>query len=107
MSKIDQVVFLIESGKIVESKIRDLDGFVDETTTPQGIAPRFHVRENQLWTWGYAGNNPRMVREFDTEAEAVEAMEDHFATDFFNSDILSFTTRADAEAFLRQAAGND
>lgn len=101
MSKLDQVVFLIENGKIVESKIRDLDGFIDETTTPHGIAPRFHVRENQLWTWGHAGNNPRMVREFDTEAEAVEAMEDHQATDFWNSDILSFGSREEAETFLR------
>lgn len=100
MSKLDQVVFLIEGGEIIESKIRDLDGFIDETTTPHGVAPRFHVRENQLWMWGYAGNNPRMVREFDTEAEAVEAMEDHQATDFWNSDILSFNTREEARAFI-------
>lgn len=101
MSKLDQIVFLIENGKIVESKIRDLDGFIDETTTPWGIGPRFHVRENELWTWGHGGNNPRMLRDFDTEAEAVEEMEDFQAMDFYDSDILSFTTREQAQAFLR------
>jgi len=101
MSKIDQVVFTIEAGWVVESAIRDLSGYIDETTTPHGVAPRLHVRGTELWTWGHAGNFPKLVRAYDTEAEAVEALEDSFAYDFWNSpNILAFNNRADAEAFI-------
>lgn len=50
MSKLDQVVFLIEDGKIIESKIRDLSGYIEETTTPQGVGPVFHLREYPKFT---------------------------------------------------------
>ena len=137
MSKLDQVVFLVENGQIIESKIRDLSGYIDETTTPRGVGPRYHTRDypkfsidgqdfecredaedyasnnelptNQivegisyeLWTWGHQGNFPRQINAYDTEAEAQEALEETFYTDFCNcTDILSFTTRADAEKFL-------
>ena len=96
MSKINQVVYIIEEGRVVESAIRDLSGFIDETTTPQGIAPRFHVRGTELWTWGHQGNAPHLISAYDTEAEAIEALEDSFAHDFWNcNEILAFTTRAD------------
>lgn len=102
MSKLDQVVFLVEDGDIVDSKIRDLDGYIDYTTTPKGVLPRYHVRGTELWTWGVGGNNPRMIRDFDTEAEAQEALEDTFYQDFWNcSDFLAFSTREQAETFLR------
>ena len=101
MSKIDQVVFIIEEGRVVESTIRDLSGYIDETTTPHGIAPRLHVRGTELWTWGHAGNFPEPVRAFGTEAEAVEALEDSFAYDFWHcQNILAFNNRAGAEAFI-------
>jgi hypothetical protein len=102
MSKLDQIVYLIDNGKIIESTIRALDGYIDETTTPHGIAPRFHVRGTELWTWGHAGNFPRMVSSHDTEAEAIEALEDSFAYDFWQSnDFDAFTTREDAEASIK------
>jgi hypothetical protein len=105
MSKIDQVVYLIEDGKIIESSIRDLSGYIDETTTPRGVGPRYHTRGNELWTWGHQGNNPRIVSAYDTEAEAEEALEDTFAHDFWNcADILAFTTREDAEKWLAENA---
>lgn len=102
MSKLDQVVFIIDNGQIVETPIRALDGYVEETTTPRGVAPVYHIRENELWSWGHAGNFPRMIRAYDSEAEAIEALEDSFAHDFWNSEVsaLAFTTRADAEEFL-------
>lgn len=46
----------------------------DHTTTPEGIAPTFHTRDNELWTWGTGGNNPRKVAAFDTEKEAGHAL---------------------------------
>lgn len=113
MSKLDQVVFLIHGNEIIESSIRDLDGrrmadgscisFIDETTTPLGIAPRYHLRGNELWSWGHRGNFPRRIYEYETEAEAQEALEDTFADDFWSaSDILAFPDREGAEDCLRE-----
>ena len=50
MSKLDQVVFLVETGQIIESKIRDLSGYIDETTTPRGVGPTYHTREYPKFT---------------------------------------------------------
>jgi len=103
MSKLDQVVFVIEGDEIIEGTIRSFDGYIDETTTPLGVSARYHVRENELWTWGHAGNFPRLVRAYETEAEAIEALEDTFADDFWNcSEILAFATREAAEECLAQ-----
>jgi len=103
MSKIDQVVFVIDGGEIIEGTIRNFDGYIDETTTPHGVDARYHVRENELWTWGVGGNNARLIRAYDTEAEAIEALEDSFAHDFWNcADILAFATREAAEECLAQ-----
>jgi len=103
MSKLDQVVFVIENDQIVESTIRDLSGYIDETTTPAGVAPRFHVRGTELWTWGKNGNNPRCVNKYDSAEEAEDALEDTFLYDFWNcSEILAFTVRADAEKFMKE-----
>ena len=102
MSKLDQVVYIIEDGEIVESRIRDIDGYIDETTTPKGIAPRYHVRGRELWTWGVGGNSPRLIREYDTEEEAQEALDETFVHDFWsNGEFLAFSTREQAETFLR------
>lgn len=105
MSKIDQVVFLIEDGKIRESKIRDLDGYIDETTTPRGVAPRYHTRGNELWTWGHAGNFPRMLETFDTDEEAEAALEESFYYDFTNcANLFWFGTREEAQTWLSENA---
>lgn len=105
MSKLNQVVFLIEDGKIRESKIRDLDGYIDETTTPRGIGPRHHTRGNELWTWGHAGNFPRMLETFDTDEEAEAALEESFYYDFKNCvDLFWFWTREEAQTWLDENA---
>lgn len=102
MSKLDQVAYIIEDGRVVESAIRDLGGYIDETTTPKGIAPRYHVRGNELWSWGVGGSNPHMIRAYDSEGEAQEALEETFVHDFWScSDIMAFSTREQAEKFLR------
>jgi hypothetical protein len=108
MSKLDQVVFVVENGTIIESRIRDLSGYIDETTTPHGVAPRFHVRGTELWTWGHQGNNPQVVSAYETVAEAEEALEDTFAHDFWNCPtILAFSARAGAEDFLTDEQQED
>lgn len=38
MSKLDQIVFIIEDGKIIETSIRDSGlTYIEETTTPYGV----------------------------------------------------------------------
>lgn len=101
MSKLDQLAYVIEDGKVIERKIRDFTGFIEETTTPQGVAPRYHTRGNELWTWGHAGNFPKIVRSFETEGLAEQALEDTFLSDFWNcQEITAFETRAQAENAL-------
>lgn len=141
MGKLDEVVFLIENGKVVESKIRDLSGYIEETTTPHGVGSKYHTREYpkftidgedfecrenaeeyagdnglpansivegvsyELWSWGYQGNNPRKIDSFDTEAAAIEALEETFYQDFCNSsDLGHFASREAAEQFLADNA---
>ena len=100
MSKLNTVVFLFENDQIVETTIGECSGYVDETTTPRGVGPRLHVRGNELWTWGHQGNFPRKLREFDTEEEAQEALEESFVYDFWHADLAAFATREEAEQFL-------
>ena len=105
-NKFDQVVFIVEGYEVIETSIRDFDRnfdghYIEETTTPRGVGAVLHVRGAELWSWGHQGNFPRLVRAYDTEAEAIEALEDSFAYDFWNaSDILAFKNRADAEAYI-------
>lgn len=101
MSSLDKIVYVIEEGRVVESAIRNLDGYIEMTTAPTGNAPKFHVRGAELWTWGVRGNSPRLVRSFDTEDEAIEALEETFYEDFLNCNSISwFATRSRAEKFL-------
>lgn len=104
-SKLDTIVYLVEDGQIVETSIRDCGGYIDETTTPQGVGPRLHVRGAELWTWGPQGNFPHLVRSYDTEAEAQEALEESFVYDFWHADaITAFSTHEEAEKFLADEA---
>lgn len=100
-SPLATIVFVIENGQIIEAPISAFSGFIDETTTPRGVASRFHVRGAELWTWGHAGNFPKLVSVHDTEADAIEALEETFVYDFWNcSEILAFRDRASAEKCL-------
>lgn len=105
MNKLDQIVYCIKNGAVVESRIRDLSGYIDETTTPLGVAPRYHVRGNELWTWGTGGNNPRRVQCCATEQEAQEALDETFYQDFLRSDIVAFPTPEEASLYLSEWTG--
>lgn len=100
-SPLNTVVFVIGNGQIIEAPIGTFSGFIDETTTPRGVAARMHVRGAELWTWGYAGNFPKMVEAFETEEEANRALDQTFVYDFWNcSEILAFPDRTGAEKCL-------
>lgn len=77
----------------------------DETTSPRGIAPRIHIREDeisegvteyQLWSWGVSGNNPYKLDTYESEEEAELALMKSFeyyainkndnAPQFFNTE---------------------
>lgn len=104
-SALSTIVFVIENDEIIEAPIRSFSGFIDETTTPRGVAARMHVRGTELWTWGHAGNFPKLVEAFETEEEARRALETTFVWDFWNcSDILAFPDRAGAEKCLAENA---
>lgn len=49
--------------------------FAEETTTPNGVAPKLHIRnETEIWTWGSRGNNPELVESFYNEDETKYAL---------------------------------
>jgi len=103
MSLLDCVVFVVENNKVVERTISSFDNFIEETTTPLGVAPKMHVRGNELWSWGHQGNFPRLIRSFETAEESQEALEETFLSDFWDCpEITAFCKREDAEDFLRQ-----
>lgn len=78
--------------EVVETTLGELcTEFVDTTTTPLGVGPRYHARNKgehyheslnwgdedgwEVWTWGFGGNNPRKIESFDTQDEAVHALD--------------------------------
>ncbi len=88
----EQIILIIEDGEIVETSLYDhVMGSVDETTSPVGVMPRFHIRHQdkhcwykllnkvrndegkfEVWTWGVRGNNPNLIEAFDTEEQAKD-----------------------------------
>lgn len=43
-SPLDRPVFVVRDGIIIETTPRAESGYIDETTTPNGVGPRFHLR---------------------------------------------------------------
>lgn len=101
MRPLDTKVFVIQDGTVVETTIGDCSGYIEMTTTPLGVAPCYHTRGNELWTWGHQGNFPRKVGEFETDEEAEIELELFHCFDFWKSDILAFERREHAERALK------
>jgi len=84
----ERVIYAVNfnKGEVYALKAKDyFKDFAEETTTPRGIGPVMHVRGNELWTWGFQGNHPKLVEEFDTEEEALDALYLSFKYDCENS----------------------
>lgn len=76
------VWYLDHKGEKVETTLADYlnDFWSDECTSPTGVCPRLHIREEtdeetgettfEVWTYGVNGNNPRKLETFETEKEA-------------------------------------
>lgn len=69
MSSLDQVVFIVENDQIIESRIRELSGYIEETTTPRGVGPAYHIRERVKFIID--------GEEFDSREEAEEFAADN------------------------------
>ena len=105
-----QTVYIIKDGSIVEIAYKELvSRSVELTTTPQGIAPTFHIREGdegtyEGWTLGHQGTFPKCLRVFDSLAEADKWLFDCAVIDFEN-DIdapIVFYSRPAAEKWQRE-----
>jgi hypothetical protein len=81
--ELNQTIYIVDerTGEVEEDVFKTIiEYFKDKTTTPKGVAPRLHIRENvddetyDLWTWGVRGNNPKFIESYDTEEEAEMAL---------------------------------
>jgi hypothetical protein len=106
----------IDFSRIVYTLANDLSGieehdleslsreYADETTTPQGVAPRMYVEDNELRTWGCGGNNEALVEQFETSEQAEHALMLSYLYDL-EHDVNAptvFYSRADAEVSLAE-----
>lgn len=67
------VIYLDTDGKYELTTFQDFcEMFAEETTTPNGVEPKLHIRdETEIWTWGYQGNNPIQIHNCKTPEEAA------------------------------------
>ncbi len=71
----DKTVYTLGDTSIQEHALRDLAAeWAEETTTPLGVSTRMFTDGVQLRSWGYGGNNDKVVCEFETEAQAEHAL---------------------------------
>lgn len=105
----DRTVYFVENGQVVDETLRDLvSEHAVETTTPQGIGKRFHVRDNELWDWGPQGNASRYIETFRSAEEAEHALLLCHRYDLLNGDDKPeyFETREEAETQLNEELSN-
>lgn len=79
--------------------------FADETTSPRGVEPRLHIRQNEddntfeVWTWGVRGQNLREIGSGLTEEEAIDWIYSSvYCTDFQNSSESTIYFESEEEA---------
>lgn len=89
-----QVFILQDDGSITDSYNYEdlLLENRDETTTPNGIGSRYHIRENgaffDLWSWGHQGNHPRFVERFDNKESAEARLWGIWEDDLYGEDVV-------------------
>lgn len=106
----DRTVYLVEDGKIIEERLRDLvSHYAEETTTPKGVGKRFHIRDNELWDWGPQGNASRYIDSFSSLKAAEHALLLCHRHDLLNGDDNPqyFDTRDEAEIYLKEGLSNE
>lgn len=116
MSKLDQVVFLIENGQIVESKIRGLSGYIEETTTPRGVGSTYHTREYPKFTIdGEDFTSREDAEQYAADNELTEEIVEGTSYELwtwgycgnFPKQIETFSTAAEAQEALEETFYQD
>ena len=105
-------IFIInEENEVEETNLLDfVMESAEKTTSPRGVEMKLHVRKNKandeehnvhVWTWGNHGNNPKPIKEFDTEKEAEDFIfqltHDYDFMPDDQRDTAYYETREDAE----------
>lgn len=99
----DQTVYTVgEDTKISSHTLRDLcEEKAETTTTPEGVGPKMHIRnDTELWTWGTGGNDRHLLYRFQTAKEAEHALLLAHRWDLLNGQDMPtvFFSEAEAEA---------
>lgn len=118
----EDIIFAIQNNEVVETNLYDfIMASADETTSPDGAERKLHIRHEsynwgskglvnnedglyEVWDWGFRGQAPRFLDDFETEEEAEDYIfhlveEDDFANDD-QRDTMYYNTREEAEADL-------
>ena len=107
MSKLNDTVFVIQAGAVIERTLRDLMDLVPTTSRPDGTGTKDYARENDdgagVYTWMTWGGPERLLSQHDSLEDAVSRVEDLWISDIFNNtEIAVYPNRATAEDALRQ-----
>jgi hypothetical protein len=107
-----EIYILTSKGEIEKTNLYDfVMSFAYETTSPQGVEPRLHIRQNEddntfeVWTWGVRGQNLREIGSGLTEEEAIDWIYSSvYCTDFEYSSksTIYFESEEDAENDLAE-----
>lgn len=115
--------FTIDNGQVVEGALADFSSFIEQTTRPNGVGPKYYATtvtlavdhdeenqpvENDVWVlakWATWGGPQVVVRELENEKEAREAAEETYVYDILhNSEFVIHLDRSGAEQELRNLA---
>lgn len=79
---LNQKIYVVIDGEVEEMSYQEYlkEYGIDETTTPNGLGDRMHIREVeegnviewQIWSWGTCGNHPRFTGTSFDNAEDAE-----------------------------------
>jgi len=99
----NRMVYTVKDGEVVERMLSELcRDHAEETTTPDGIGPRYHIREEEeLWLWGCYGLE--YVQKYYWPAAAQHALLKLFYADLERSGVRFYDTYGEAYAALTNA----
>lgn len=108
----NQKVFFIEWNSDISSSTYEefVSSFAELTTSPQGVEPRYHLRGLELWTWGVAGQFPKLISTHETLEEAEDALFETYEIDrdrCHNKDSRCWDKEEDAIAALEEILNDD
>lgn len=105
--------FWVEYGRVFEGVLGDLDHFIEMTTRPTGIGPKYYVKAmpGNTWAlakWATSGGPERIIRRFDSEDDAKAAAEETYVFDIINNhEVTVHLDRESAEAHLKSIQAED